>query len=219
MLSRILEPEVMDTPEEARDYDAMDHTQVNRIFVADFLAVWDGRGPILDVGAGTAQIPIELCRHHPPALVVAIDLADYMLDLARENVLRAGFDSRIRPEKQNARSMTYASGAFPAVISNSIVHHIPEPEQVFAEMLRVCAPGGTLFVRDLMRPPDDASLTLLVDTYAAGANNHQRKMFADSLNAALTLSEVGALVAKLGFDPATVVATSDRHWTWTVRRS
>ena len=37
MLSRVLEPEVMDTPEEARDYDSMDHAAVNRLFVTDFL--------------------------------------------------------------------------------------------------------------------------------------------------------------------------------------
>ena len=37
MLPRVLEPEVMDSPEEARDYDAMDHAEVNRRFVADFL--------------------------------------------------------------------------------------------------------------------------------------------------------------------------------------
>ena len=32
MLSRVLEPEVMDSPEEASDYDAMDHAEVNRLF-------------------------------------------------------------------------------------------------------------------------------------------------------------------------------------------
>ena len=92
MLSRVLEPEVMDTPEEARDYDAMDHAAVNRAFVADFLAVWDGRDPILDVGTGTAQIPIELCRQSPTARVVAIDLAEHMLRVGRDNVRRAGLD-------------------------------------------------------------------------------------------------------------------------------
>src|SRR2546425_991525 len=65
VLPRVLEPEVMDWAEEARDYDAMDHAAVNRAFVADFLAVWDGAGPVLDVGAGTAQIPLELCRQRP----------------------------------------------------------------------------------------------------------------------------------------------------------
>ncbi len=79
MLSRILEVEVMDTPQEAHDYDAMDHALVNRVFVADFRAVWNGANPILDVGTGTAQIPLELCRQGAAAQVVAIDLAEQML--------------------------------------------------------------------------------------------------------------------------------------------
>ena len=50
--------------------------------------------------------------------------------------------------------------------------------------------------------------------YAADANAHQRQMFADSLHAALNLAEVRGLVSALGFDPATVQQTTDRHWTW-----
>ena len=38
MLTRVLEPEVMDTIAEAEDYNAMDHSHVNRLFVDDFLA-------------------------------------------------------------------------------------------------------------------------------------------------------------------------------------
>lgn len=218
MLPRILEPEVMDTPEEARDYDAMDHSGVNRLFVTDFLARWDGRSPVLDVGTGTAQIPIELCRQHPRVTVVAIDLAEEMLRLGRLNVQAAGFNSRIRLELQNGRQMSYATGAFPAVMSNSIVHHIPEPIDTIREMVRVCEPGGLLFVRDLMRPSNRATLDHLVNLYAGDANDLQRKMFAESLHAALTLAEVQALAATFGFDPSTVAATSDRHWTWAARK-
>ncbi len=43
MLSRVLEPEVMDTPEQASAYDAMDHSEVNRRFVDDVLAAWAER--------------------------------------------------------------------------------------------------------------------------------------------------------------------------------
>src|SRR5215510_14142050 len=98
LLTRVLEPEVMDSPEEARDYDAMDHTAVNRLFVADFLAGWPGDNPILDVGTGTAQIPIELCRTSPAARVVAIDLAGHMLALGHDNIRRAGLAERIQLE-------------------------------------------------------------------------------------------------------------------------
>ena len=37
-LARTLEPELMDTAEEAQLYDAMDHAEVNRRFVDDLLA-------------------------------------------------------------------------------------------------------------------------------------------------------------------------------------
>src|SRR5262245_22311644 len=157
-LPRILEPEVMDTPEEARDYDAMDHSAVNRAFASDFLALWDGRNPVLDAGTGTAQIPIETCRQNPSVTFVAVDAAQNMLALARENVAKASLDGRIRLEWCDAKFLTNDDGAFGAVVSNSIVHHVPEPMVVLSELVRVLAPGGLLFVRDLLRPADGAAL-------------------------------------------------------------
>jgi ubiquinone/menaquinone biosynthesis C-methylase UbiE len=219
MLPRVLEPEVMDSAEEARDYDAMDHSTVNRVFVADFLAVWDGANPILDVGGGTAQIPIELCRQSPTAVVTCVDLAEHMLAVGRDNVDRAGLHDRIRLERCDAKRLPHTTGAFGAVISNSIVHHIPEPAEVLAEMVRVTAPGGVLFVRDLLRPESETALRGLVEQYAGDANVHQRKMFAESLHAALSLSEIRERVAALGFDPAEVRQTTDRHWTWQTRKA
>jgi ubiquinone/menaquinone biosynthesis C-methylase UbiE len=208
----------MDTAAEARDYDAMDHAAVNRAFVADFLAVWDGCGPILDAGTGTAQIPVELCRQHPGAQVTGVDLAERMLALGRANVARAGLERRVRLEHCDAKRLPFADGAFGAVISNSIVHHIPEPQVVLQEMVRVLAPNGTLFVRDLLRPDSLAALRRLVEKHTPGANEHQKQMFADSLHAALRLDEFRALVAELGFDPAGVRQTTDRHWTWVAVR-
>jgi ubiquinone/menaquinone biosynthesis C-methylase UbiE len=218
MLARILEPEVMDTPAEARDYDAMDHSAVNRVFVEDFLAAWDGANPILDLGTGTAQIPIELCRQSSTAQVVAIDLAEQMLIVGRENVHRARLDDRIRLQRVDAKGLPFPDATFGAIISNSIVHHIPQPGAVLAEMVRVAAPGAVLFVRDLLRPPDEMTLLRLVATYAGDTNDHQRQMFADSLHAALTVEEVLGLVSGLGFAPETVQQTTDRHWTWVARK-
>ena len=213
MLPRVLEPEVMDSAAEARDYDAMDHAQVNRAFAADFLAAWGGHNPILDLGTGTAQIPIEVCRQATSAEVVAVDLAEHMLRLARENVRRAGLEGRVRPERADAKRLPFAGGSFAAVMSNSIVHHIPEPRGALAEMLRVARPGALLFVRDLLRPADDGEVRRLVAAYAGSANAQQRQMFEDSLRAALTLAEVRELAAGLGLDPGHVRQTTDRHWT------
>ena len=218
MLPRVLEPEVMDTAEDARDYDAMDHAAVNRFFAADFLKVWDGQTFILDVGTGTAQIPIELCRQDPRAEVVAIDLADHMLELARRNIEAAGLTARIQLAKIDAKVILYHPGAVGAVVSNSIIHHIHDPAVCFEQMNAACRAGGLLFVRDLLRPDDLVTLNGLVETYAAGANDHQRRLFADSLHAALTLDEVREMVGRLGYAAETVTQTSDRHWTWCAKR-
>ncbi|MBI3412314.1 MAG: class I SAM-dependent methyltransferase [Planctomycetes bacterium] len=217
MLPRVLEPEVMDSAAEARDYDAMDHSEVNRVFVADFLTYWKGNGPILDVGTGTAQIPIELCRQHPAAQVTGVDLAEHMLAVGRANVHKAGLERSITLQKVDAKTLPFPEGNFAAIISNSIVHHIPKPESALAEMLRVVKSGGVVFVRDLLRPDSDEAVRILVQKHAGNDNDHQRKMFDDSLRAALTLSEIRALVEDMGFDRADVRQTSDRHWTWAAR--
>ena len=215
MLPRILEPEVMDTPEDARDYDAMDHSAVNKAFVADFLLEFPNiSGTILDVGTGTARIPIELAKQAPHVQIVAIDLAEEMLTVARKNVTEAGYSNRICIERANGRNLEYANASFAAVVSNSIIHHIPEPFACLAEMVRVCTPGGQIFVRDLFRPDTREELQHLVRTYAAGANPQQRQLFSQSLHAALTFEEVQDLVARLGFGKQSVQPTSDRHWTF-----
>ena len=217
-LHRILEPEVMDSIDEAFDYNAMDHSTVNRVFVDDLLTACPTPGDVLDLGTGTALIPIELCQREETCRVMAGDAAVSMLQLARNNVETAGLIGRVQVRQVDAKQLPYSDDMFDTVMSNSIVHHIPEPLRVLEEAVRVTKPGGLLFFRDLMLPRDQTILAYLVDTYAAGATDHQRQMFADSLHAALTLEEIRELVASLGFPPETVQATSDRHWTWSAMR-
>lgn len=223
MLPRTLEPEVMDTAEEAADYDAMDHSTVNRMFVDDFLRAWgapnrDTMLHVLDVGTGTALIPIELAQRGFPCRITAIDLAEEMLKLARRNIARAGLEHVIAPELVDAKGLPYADAAFDAVISNSIVHHIPQPRGTLAEMLRVLRPGGVLFVRDLLRPVTDTEVEHLVAVYAGNESPRQQQLFRQSLHAALTVSEIGDLLLGLGLSAAWARQSSDRHWTITGRR-
>jgi len=217
-LSRILEVEYMDTSDEAREYDSMDHSTVNRKFVDDLLAVGELPDDVLDLGTGTARIPIELCRRHETCRVMAVDAATHMLDVAYYNVEIAGLIDRIQLAHADAKRLTYPDRMFGAVVSNSILHHIPEPLDVLREAVRVLAPGGRIFFRDLLRPDSQATLDHLVQTYAGGESDAARKMFDDSLHAALTLEEIRSLVMQLGFAPESVQATSDRHWTWSAVR-
>jgi ubiquinone/menaquinone biosynthesis C-methylase UbiE len=218
MLTRVLEPEVMDSDADAREYDAMDHAAVNALFVTDLLRVLPSGVDvhILDLGSGTAQIPIELCRRAPHVRVTAVDAAESMLALARKNVSSADFTGRIELVHADAKKL--AATRYDAVISNSIVHHIAEPRAVIATAIRLTTPGGLLFHRDLVRPEDEVQLEQLIATHAGGATHYQRILFGESLRAALAVDEMRNLVAEFDFSPETVQMTSDRHWTWSVRR-
>lgn len=230
MLARVLEPEVMDSEVDAREYDSMDHAAVNAVFAADLVAALDnwslkrpvrdeaGKLEILDLGAGTAQIPIEICHRLPSVRVVAVDAAASMLAVAERNLAAAGLADRVELVLADAKGLPFTDASFPVVISNSIVHHIAEPAGVLAEAVRVAAAGALQFHRDLCRPADEEELARLVATYAGGATPYQQRLFAESLRAALTLEETQSLVEKLGFAPETVRMTSDRHWTWIASR-
>lgn len=217
-LERILEPEVMDTPEEARDYDAMDHSDVNRQFVEDFLVSGFTGNDILDLGTGTAQIPIALCQRAPHVRVMAADAAVNMLERARLNIEKANLMQRIELQQIDAKALPCRDAMFDAVMSNSIIHHIPEPAACIGEAVRVVRPGGVLFFRDLLRPDSLADLQHLVDTYTGDESEHAQKMFSESLHAALDLNEIRDLVGEFGFAPETVQQTTDRHWTWQATR-
>lgn len=219
MLPRVLEPEVMDTEEEARDYDAMDHGDVNRAFAREFLAFFATQRPplsrLLDVGTGTALIVLELCRQDPNVHVTGVDLAAQMLAVARENVLRGGLSARVELALVDAKSLPFPDRAFEAVLSNSIVHHIPHPAVAFREMLRVASRG--LFVRDLLRPESEEEVGELVRLHGGTPKDERQRrqvgLFEASLRAALTLGEVRAMVAALGIPADAVQRTSDRHFT------
>ena len=220
MLTRVLEPEVMDTAEDAADYDSMDHSAVNRRFVEDWAAACRTLGldadqirRMLDVGTGTARIPIEFCQRFPELRIEAIDLAGEMLQLGAANVERAGLGDRIGLRLVDAKRIPSADGAFETVVSNTIVHHIPNPFDSLAEMVRVLAPGGLLFVRDLLRLESAAEVEAIVDTYAANSTPSQRQLLHQSLHAALTVNEVAEMLEQLRLPCEWVRATSDRHWT------
>ena len=167
---------------------------------------------MLDLGAGTAAIAIVLAARSPHARITALDLAPAMLRLAARNVARAGLVERIGLVLGSATLLPFRRGDFDVVVSNSLVHHVPDPAAAFAEIARV-AGSATIFLRDLARPESDAAVDALVDRYAAAEAASARELFRASLRASLTVEEVRAFAAAAGLVDAEVSLTSDRHWT------
>lgn len=212
MLNRIPETEVMDDVAEAQAYDAMDHTQPNMAFVARLLELGvDNCNKALDLGTGPGDIPIMLCGPTQSVSVVAIDYAQTMLDIADRKVQLAGLAGRIHLARMDVKALDLPDDSFDAVFSNTILHHIPEPAAMLAEAARVLKPGGLLLIRDFYRPDTIEQLSALVDQHAGECSAEQRKLFGDSLHAALTTDELRALADANGLSDCEIVIDTDRH--------
>ena len=210
MIERILEPEAMDTAEEAAEYEAMDHSAANAAFVARLVEL-GAHGRVLDLGTGPAHIPLLVCEQIESATVVGIDLAEHMLRTARARVARSRYADRIELRCMDAKRLDFEGAAFDAVVSNTILHHIPDPAPFLREALRVLRPGGVLLVRDLFRPTSVERLDELVALHASDATPYQRELFRASLHAAFTPGELRELCDACGLAEAEVVIDTDRH--------
>ncbi|WP_230842635.1 class I SAM-dependent methyltransferase [Gloeobacter morelensis] len=217
MLERVLEAEVMDSQAEAEAYDAMDHGEVNARFVADMLALGPADGPWLDLGTGPAHLPVLLAGERPHIRITAVDLAASMLAIARRRVEAARLMGRITLVRGDAKAPALGAARFACVFSNSLVHHLPQPAPFWQACARLLAPGGVLFVRDLARPGSLQRRDALVERYAAGCDDDQRRLFAESLQAAFTPPEVALQARAAGLAGAQVAMSSDRHWTLVYR--
>jgi ubiquinone/menaquinone biosynthesis C-methylase UbiE len=233
-LTRVPEPELMDSATEADDYDRMDFSEVNARFASDARASFGdacASAAVLDLGTGTGRIPLLYAASGAPARLVALDAAPAMVARAEEN-RRAVHDgssaaaaARVVFVLGDATRPPFVDASFDAVMSNSLVHHLPDPVPFFAAIARVLAPGGRAFVRDLARPESEAVLEAQTNRYAAipvdaageelARFTRQRALFHASLQAAFTVDEVSAMAEAAGLRGAAVRMTSDRHWTLT----
>ncbi|MFH5806784.1 class I SAM-dependent methyltransferase [Alienimonas sp. DA493] len=225
VLSRTPEAEVTASADDAAAYDRMDHAAVNRAFVDDLLPALaaadlaerlrDGLNPLrlLDLGAGTGRIPIELGRRPIFARMMLVDASEAMLARAKKNVFASGLQGGVRLRQARADDLPFEDGQFHTVVSNSLLHHLTRPAAVLREAARVLAPGGLLFFRDLVRPADAAALDALVAQHAAHEEPAARELLRASLHAAYTVEEMEALLAEAGVNHVTVERTGDRHMT------
>jgi len=212
-MERILEPEVMDTEAEALEYDAMDFLAINTLFAQRAVELGSRIAQVLDLGTGTARIPILIAQARPEWQIVAIDWAESMLAIARENIVRAKLETQIQLKFMDAKQLPYPSSSFDGVISNSLIHHLPDPLPFFRELKRVLKPQGFLLLRDLLRPSSPAIADAMVTEIGTEYSPHQTQLFRDSLGAAFTLEEIQSFVEAVGLSDVKVYQSSERHWT------
>jgi len=213
MMERVLEPEVMDDPDQVLAYAGADFEQENQGFVDQFFTLYpDLENPhIVDLGCGPGDIPIRVARRHSTCRVTGIDASRPMIAYAEQAVQKAGFHDRIQFLCNRFQDVNLSSPA-DAMISNSLVHHVPNPLRFWYCLKTLLKPGAPILVMDLLRPESPEAAQTIVDEQAASEPERLRQDFYHSLLAAFTEDEVAAQLAELNLSRLMVDVADDRHW-------
>jgi len=115
----------------------------------------EGKGRVLDIGAGTGRSSIMVLAARPQATLVASDLFGQSFEQhfgrgqspqerLLANLKLAGVDNRATIETADMRQLPFPSASFDAVVSASAVDHVNREgsAKALAEALRVVKPGG-----------------------------------------------------------------------------
>jgi 2-polyprenyl-3-methyl-5-hydroxy-6-metoxy-1,4-benzoquinol methylase len=135
-----------------------------------------------------------------------------MLDVAERRVAEAGLSDRFQIRLGRVPDVDLEPASFDLLISNTFLHHVPEPREFWAWAKRLVRPGGGFFVRDLRRPESSAQVDALVERYAGDAEPIHREDYRNSYFAALTPAEVAADVRATGLDMLEAGPLLDRYW-------
>jgi demethylmenaquinone methyltransferase/2-methoxy-6-polyprenyl-1,4-benzoquinol methylase len=109
---------------------------------------------ILDMATGTAEVAMEICKHHPGAKVVGVDFSPKMLDIGHQKVKSRGLLRRIHLSLGDGRQLPVQSGCFDAATIAFGIRNIEQRDQALAEFNRILKPGGQLLIMEFDVPDD-----------------------------------------------------------------
>jgi len=205
----------MDEAEQALAYAEADFSEPNDLFLRLLRELRPGDlagARALDLGSGPADIVLRFLKAYPAAECDALDGSAAMLHHAREALAAwPGAARRCRLIQDCLPSASLPTAAYDLVLSNSLLHHLHDPQVLWRTVREAARPGALALIMDLMRPPSAMWAESLVATYAADAPEVLRRDFRNSLFAAFEPKEVAAQLRDAGLGTLEVGVVSDRH--------
>jgi SAM-dependent methyltransferase len=117
---------------------------------------FSGAGPddtVLDVACGPGLVVCAFARVVRHA--TGIDITPAMLERARAHAAEQGL-ANVTWRQGDVLPLPWPDASFTLVCSRFAFHHFLDPLAVLREMVRVCAPGGTVLVVDAAPAPGKA---------------------------------------------------------------
>jgi trans-aconitate methyltransferase len=211
-MHRVLEPELMDEKDQVIAYAEADFEQPHNEFiqrVKTFIAEPSFRGKALDLGCGPGEISQRFVEAFPSCQCDAIDGSKPMIDYALDS-MSAELQSRLNFIHGKLPFSKLPKTSYDIIFSNSLLHHLPEPDILWHTIRKYSKPGARIAVMDLIRPESINMAKMFVDRYSYNEPEILQRDFYCSLLAAFTIEEINLQLEKAEL-PLTLEQISDRH--------
>jgi trans-aconitate 2-methyltransferase len=225
-MQRSVEPELMDDPLQVQayaqaDFGATDQALVERLVGIFGESLGDGPGQrLVDLGCGPGNISFRLAERFPQASVLGLDGAAAMLEVAQQALAQRalgcpGLADRLGFAQVLLGPETLPFGGFTAVVSNSLLHHLHDPQALWRHLRQLAAPGAAIYIKDLRRPATPEAALALQQMHLAAAPPLLQRDYLASLHAAFEPAEVEAQLRAAGLPVGEqglrVAALDDRY--------
>ncbi len=213
-MNRTPEPELMLEQEQARAYAEADFEEPHSRFIELFARSFPEEsvaGDVLDLGCGPADISLRFARAYPQVGIHGVDGSEAMLRFGKQAVCREELEERVQLIHCTLPTTELPRKSYDGVISNSLLHHLQDPQVLWQTIKQFARPDAPVFVMDLMRPGSQKQAEDLTETYAAGEAEILKRDFHHSLLAAYREDEIQSQLDEAGLKQFSVEVASDRH--------
>ena len=167
----------------------------------------------IDLGCGSADITIRVARLYSGWQIDALDGSAAMLAHGRHAIKSAGLEHCVCLKQSVLPDKRLPVKHYDIVVSNSLLHHLHDPQVLWDTIKSIAKPGAYVFIADLRRPHRQADLIQLVEEYAGDEPDILRQDFYNSLFAAFMPEEVRQQLRQAALSNFQVVELGNRHLT------
>ncbi len=124
---------------------------------------------VLDLACGPGLVACAFA--HQAGQVIGMDLTPAMLEQAAKRQQEQGLIN-LAWQLGDVQTLPYADNSFSLVLTRYSFHHLLDPQQTLAEMIRVCRPGGRVLVADVALLPEKVAAYDQLETMRDPSHTH-----------------------------------------------